>query len=327
MNGTVIPKGRYVPPFVLMATGVTTAYIGLLHSVGLMATGVLLYLLGFSAGLHALWRVYRTAAARDKSYESVLNVALFAGWTGITAFLLWLFTENWYLLNYAKTIGVWWFLVPVAITVAHRMIPFFSSCVLPDYTAFQPKLSLWLMLGCSAGHGLLALADASAWLWIVDAPFAALALFHTLRWELRRSFQVRLLAVLHVAFLWLGVAMSLYTLQSFLSLTDSTVTLGRAPLHALTIGCLASLTLAMATRVTLGHSGRPLELDKLTWTLFWGISLTALIRISAAMPFPGTIGNGSLNLVAATAWLMFMTPWAARYGTIYLRPRVDGRPG
>lgn len=327
MNGPVIPKGRYVPPFFLMTGGVVTIYVGLLHSAYLLGAGLMLYLLGYSAGLRALWRVYRTAPARDKSYESILNVALFAGWSGIAAFLLWLPSGNWYLVNYAKTIGIWWFLVPIALTVAHRMIPFFSSCVLPDYTAFQPKASLLLMLGCSVGHGVLELASASAWLWIVDAPFAGLALFHTLRWGFRRSFEVRLLAVLHVAFLWLGVALSLYTLQSFLALTGSAVTLGRAPLHALTIGCLASLTLAMATRVTLGHSGRALEMDRFTWLLFWGISATALIRISAALPFPGTIGNGSLNLVAAMAWLIFMAPWAMRYGVIYLRPRADGRPG
>ena len=38
---------------------------------------------------------------------------------------------------------------------------------------------------------------------------------------------------------------------------------GRAPAHALYIGFFGSLLVAMVTRVTQGHSGRPLELDAL----------------------------------------------------------------
>ena len=45
---------------------------------------------------------------------------------------------------------------------------------------------------------------------------------------------------------------------------------GLAPLHTFAIGFFASMVLGMASRVTLGHSGRPLVLDNFTWLLFIG---------------------------------------------------------
>ena len=59
-------------------------------------------------------------------------------------------------------------------------------------------------------------------------------------------------------------------------------------MHAVTIGGLGSLMLAMVTRVSCGHSGRPLVADNLVWALFWLLQATALLRIAAAVPsWPG----------------------------------------
>jgi uncharacterized protein involved in response to NO len=57
--------------------------------------------------------------------------------------------------------------------------------------------------------------------------------------------------------------------------------LGRAPLHALGIGFLSSLVLAMATRVTLGHSGRRLIMDRFTVACFVALQVAALLRVAS----------------------------------------------
>ena len=31
--------------------------------------------------------------------------------------------------------------------------------------------------------------------------------------------------------------------------------------------------------------------------------------------------------VSAIGWLLVLAPWVARLGTIYLSPRIDGKPG
>jgi uncharacterized protein involved in response to NO len=100
---------------------------------------------------------------------------------------------------------------------------------------------------------------------------------------------------------------------------------GLAPLHALTIGCFATLMLGMGTRVTLGHSGLPFDIDRVLTLLFVGIQLVAILRVSAdilslaAMPW--------LYVAAAVLWLACFTPWVWRYLPAYWRPRADGRPG
>lgn len=58
--------------------------------------------------------------------------------------------------------------------------------------------------------------------------------------------------MLHIAFLWLAIGMTLYTVQSLTLLITGVDYLGRAPLHALGIGFFTGMVVAMASRVTLG---------------------------------------------------------------------------
>jgi len=327
MNGPEIPRGRYVGTFLAMAAGVLTLYIGLFVSPGVMAAGVALLLGGWLSGLGALLRVYRAAPARDKRTETVLNLALSMAAVGMALYLLWLLTGWPRLVRLALGIGLWAFLVPVLISVAQRMIPFFSNSVLKGYQPVQPRWVLPLApLGLLA-HLALDQAGLLRWLFVPDLFLAAMGLYLTTRWGLRRSFEVRLLAMLHVGFAWFSVAMVLYAAQSLVLFADGRFILGRGPLHALGIGFVASTTVAMVSRVTLGHSGRALVADTFTWACFWGVTVAALLRVAGDAPVIYAPGGIPLNLIAALVWLASLTPWAVRYGRMHWQRRVDGRPG
>jgi uncharacterized protein involved in response to NO len=181
------------------------------------------------------------------------------------------------------------------------------------------------MVVCAAAHVLLEVSGLSAWRFLADAPLAAAALHHSWVWQFRRSFHARLLAMLHIAFLWLGIGMTLYTVQSFVLLVTGTDLLGRAPLHALGIGFLTGMVVAMASRVTLGHSGRALEANNLTWRVLLGVNIAAVMRIVAEF-LPGTAGN-TLSVLAALTWLVSFLLWNWLYAPMYLRPRLDQNPG
>lgn len=322
MNGELVPRRSYMLTFWLLAGGMALFYVGLFSARALAAGGAAVHLAGWGVGLRALLRVYRTAPAADKMYETVLNIALSAGWLGAFSYFLWLAGGYAWCLDFARTAGLWLFMVPLVVTVAHRMIPFFSSCVLSDYPVVQPRWNLPLLGACVAGHAALELLGARQWLWLFDLPLAAMGLYLTAHWGFRRSFEIRLLAVLHIAFLWFGLGMALHTVQSLALLFGAPI-LGKAPLHALGIGFLSAMVIAMVSRVTLGHSGRPLVLDGLSWACFLGIEAAALLRI--ATEFPG-FGPG-WSLAAAGAWLVCMSVWVLRHAPMYLRPRVDGQPG
>jgi uncharacterized protein involved in response to NO len=186
-----------------------------------------------------------------------------------------------------------------------------------------------LMLACSVGHGLLQLLGMPQYTWWVDLPLAGCALYLSWTWGLLRSFSVSLLAVLHISFAWLSVSMLLFATQSLMMWLNEgePIWFGLAPLHALGIGYFASMVLGMASRVTIGHSGRPLVLDHFTWLLFLGFQAAVLFRIlpdiiPSAAPLAPT-----LYLLAGLVWLVCFTFWASRFAPIYWRPRIDGKPG
>ncbi|WP_310649436.1 NnrS family protein [Thermomonas sp. S9] len=121
----------------------------------------------------------------------------------------------------------------------------------------------------------------------------------------------------------LPLAFALYALQSALLAADGVYILGRGPAHALFIGFFGSLLVAMVTRVTQGHSGRPLAMPAAGWFAFALLQLVALVRIAAEIA-PDTY---AWQAIAAAGWLLAFLPWVLRSLAIYLRPRADGRPG
>jgi uncharacterized protein involved in response to NO len=79
----------------------------------------------------------------------------------------------------------------------------------------------------------------------------------------------------------------------------------------------------MVTRVTQGHSGRPLVLGKVAAFAFVVIQLVAVTRIVSELA-PDALG---WQAAAAVAWIVAFLPWVLRSAWIYLSPRVDGHPG
>ncbi|MBZ0106075.1 MAG: NnrS family protein [Sulfuricella denitrificans] len=324
MNGEKISPRYYIPSFLFLAGGVTLFYIGLAAGKAFLLTGTILLLTGWGIALAALARVLIKARHNDKRHPIVTTMALIMGWLGVMSYMIWLASDNDFALNFARHAGIWWFMLPVLLTVCHKMIPFFSSRVLDNYTLVRPYWALYFMLACAVLHGALDLAQQPQLLWLADLPLLGFALYFSYTWGLLRSFSIKLLAVLHIGFAWLSIAMLLYSMQSLTLFFTGSAPFGLAPLHALTIGFFASMILAMASRVTLGHSGRELEADAATWALFLGFQLTALARIA-----PDLLGlpAGLFYPLAAAIWLIAYGTWFAKYGPIYWRPRIDHRPG
>ncbi|HZX31211.1 MAG TPA: NnrS family protein [Rhodocyclaceae bacterium] len=215
--------------------------------------------------------------------------------------------------------GLWGCLAPVFFIVLHRMLPFFTGAVVRPYQPYAPLWALWLMLAALVGHGVLAGAEAIAWRWVLDVVAAAVAVHLSSRWGLRAALRVPMVAMLHLGALWLGAAMALFALQGLLA-AFGIAWGGLMPLHALGIGFFASILVGMSTRVTLGHSGRPIGEDRLAWKLFRGLQVVVALRLAGEFA-------GTLNVFAALGWLVVFGLWAGHYFPMYLRPWPDGQPG
>lgn len=324
VNGEEVARRHYLPAFLLMAAGVALFYPALILGRPALAGAVALVLAGWLTGWNGLRTVIRRSTHPDKRHAYTVIGVMLAGAIGAASYLLWLLSDAYFLLRLAITGGVWLFLLPTFVSVGHRMIPFFSASVLPDYEQRRPYWALFALLGGMALHTVLDLSGLHGWLWLADVPMAAVAFHLTRLWGFSRSFKAdRLLTVVHIGFAWLGVALSLFAVQSLLQLAGRYV-LGTAPLHALTIGFFTSMLLAMASRVTLGHSGRPLSADRATWLLFLAFQSVPLLRIAGDLPLAGAT---HFYLAAALVWLVCFIIWGIKYIPAYLRPREDGQPG
>lgn len=318
MNGEEVERKAYLAAFSLMACGSMLFYVGLIFSLIVLKIAYLSFLAGWGLGLHALLRVYRRAKHPDKRHATITWVVLGVGWILLFGFA----SSQTGLIAIAKVGGIWLILLPVFFAVSHRMIPFFSANVIANYNIVRPNWALTLVPGFALIHGLFELLGLPAWTWLVDLPMAVSALYLTRAWRLRDSLRVPILAMLHIGFAWLGLALILYALQSLVLFFTGQWILAKAPLHALSIGYFSSVLMAMATRVTLGHSGRMLQADQLTWLVFLSFQSVAMLRLVAEIPGLDFMMRTHFYLCAAVVWLICFGIWAYKYLPIHWQDRA-----
>lgn len=96
-----------------------------------------------------------------------------------------------------------------------------------------------------------------------------------------------------------------------------------AALHLLGIGGIGGMTLAMMSRASLGHSGRPLVAPRAVALAYALIPLAALARIAAALvpdlATPGTLAAGALWLLAFALYVSALWP-------VFWKPRLPRSP-
>ncbi len=135
------------------------------------------------------------------------------------------------------------------------------------------------------------------------------------RWAGDRTLADRLLLILHIGYAFVPLGFLLMAAASLGLIAES------AALHAWTAGAVGVMTLAVMTRVSLGHTGRELAASGTTQAIYAVVIVGALARICAGLH---PQWNGPLLHVAATAWAAAFLGFAAVYGPALWRPRAKG---
>jgi uncharacterized protein involved in response to NO len=322
-----VPRGYYLPAMLLMSGGCLLFYPALLANREVVASALMLVAAGWAVGLAALLRLIVLTPERDVRHAAILFAAMLCGWVGLACLIAALYVGSPLLPLLFRDGGIWFFALPIFVSISNRMVPFFSGRVLQDPTIVRPPWSHPLLLVCSVSHGLLTVAGLAEWTWLVDVPMCFAVGYLALGWGLLRSFKVHLLAVLHLSLVALTVSLALFAIQSLDLLATGELVLGRAPLHAMTIGYFAAMVIGMVSRVSLGHSGRMLMADRLTWLCFLGMLVAALLRVGAELPGVPNAAGHALSVASGLVWLACFVPWAWRYLPMYVSPRIDQRPG
>lgn len=90
-----------------------------------------------------------------------------------------------------------------------------------------------------------------------------------------------------------------------------------AGIHAWTIGAAGTMTLALMSRATLGHTNNTLTASRATQAIYAAIVIAALARVCAALEPAWTM---PLLQLAAVTWCLAFFGFAAAYGPTLARP-------
>jgi uncharacterized protein involved in response to NO len=172
-------------------------------------------------------------------------------------------------------------------------------------------------------NGVLALTGAAALAWAAapDAGVTGCALavaglanlVRLARWRGWAAAAEPLVWILHLGYGWLGAGLVLLGASRLTPVVPAS-----AGVHALTAGAVGVMTLAVMSRASRGHTGRPLAADRLTTTLYICANAAAAVRVAA--PFAGA-SQPALLAVSAVLWTVAFGGFAASYGPMLTRPR------
>lgn len=159
----------------------------------------------------------------------------------------------------------------------------------------------------------------------VPAGVLALVLTVLHGWRLSgwRSLRARgepILWVLHLGYAWLPAG---FALKAAWLLTGTAWS--AFWLHAFGIGVAATMILAVMTRASLGHTGRPLAVGRPVAAAYVLLCAAALIRVLGPAVRPHDYFH--VLLAAGLCWTFAFAIFLVVYAPILLRPRADGRRG
>jgi uncharacterized protein involved in response to NO len=158
---------------------------------------------------------------------------------------------------------------------------------------------------------------------ISGAVTLAAALTQALRlsqWQGHRTLRDPLLWVLHLGYGWLVVGLGL---KAGYLLLDSAM--AEKWVHALTVGAFTTMILAVMTRASLGHTGRPLVAPWPIALAYLLVSLATVIRVLGPAFLP--LQYDILIALAGSLWIAAFAIFVWIYAPILILPRYDGKPG
>lgn len=211
----------------------------------------------------------------------------------------------------------------IIVIMGGRVIPFFTA----NATRTQkpnPLLSLELLsivtLGVATLYSLVTgNLSPEPGIGILFLVSAVANLLRMGRWQGKLTLGNPLLWSLHLSYLLIVISLGLLGAFHF----GLNIPLSSA-LHGLTIGGIGLMVLAMISRVSLGHTGRMLQVG--IWiTLGYGaLAISAILRVVAPLLLndPST-----LYLISISCWGFSYLSFVIIYWPVLTQPRVDGRPG
>lgn len=215
----------------------------------------------------------------------------------------------------------------MGLAVAAMLLALIGGRIVPSFTRN------WLVKqGSTTLPSSFSLVDRSAlattaaamvgWVAIPEAKAASVLLFaaglllaaRLAGWRGWATVREPILVVLHVGYGWLALSLLMLGASGLVDFVPYT-----AALHALTAGGIGTMTLAVMTRASLGHTGRAIVADRSVVAIYVLVTAGAVLRVAA--PFSDDLYEILLGLGGA-AWALAFLVFAVRYAPVLFGRRA-----
>ena len=218
--------------------------------------------------------------------------------------------------------------IALILTMGRRVIPFFIEKGIG--VPFVARNHLWLDRASLILFLAFAVLDLAAMstgkpllIYLVAVLAVVQVLLHSIRlqgWYHPLIWRKPLLWVLYLAYAWLTLGFALKFLSLMVEVSPWLA------VHAFAYGGIGMMTLGMMARVSLGHTGRDVANPPVVLNaLFALLGLGAVIRVFLVWWLPNV--QAIWILAAQFLWIAAFAGFIWVYAPLWLKARVDGRPG
>lgn len=227
-------------------------------------------------------------------------------------------SHNWHEISEHAAIGVIAMLIAL---IGGRIVPSFTRNWLaqrgahgfPAPFGIIDKISLSVLFAALICWSIELPSSVVGGLFLIAGALHAVRLA---RWRCWATVAEPLVLILHIGYAWLPLGLMLMGAATLAPAIASFY----AALHAITAGAMGTMTLAVMTRASLGHTGREKTADGWTIAIYALVVSGALLRVFASVLF--TEQYQTSIIVSAALWSSSYALFAIRYGPMLWRPRL-----
>ena len=212
-------------------------------------------------------------------------------------------------------------IVVVLVIITGRIVPLFTRNALADESIRPiPGLSVAAIISVLVVALIEVIAPGGYFMAVAAGVAGLLVLGRSVHWGSRKTLSKPILWILHLghAWIWLGLFFKAASAAG-MPIQSSVAT------HALTAGAIGTLTLGMMARVTLGHTGRPLQVPPVLTVAFVAITASAVLRVFG--PWLRADLTRTALISSATLWSLAFALYVLSNARYLTTPRPDGKPG
>lgn len=261
---------------------------------------------------------------RSSNRNTPLLVVLFAFWA-LDALFLYGIAAGKIALSLVALRGALGLVLVLITVIGGRIVPAFTRNALAQGERdaamrtypLVDRLVVPVMLACAVTDMLMPSGTMTAWIALAAAALQALRFSG---WQGVRTASSPIVWILHLAYLWLPVGLLLKAAYLFGGFAWAAYSQ-----HALGAGAAGSMILAVMTRASLGHTGRPLRAHPVTAAAYLLLTAAVVVRVFGPGLFPADYT--AVVMTAGTVWVAAFLLYLVIYAPILLAPRADGKPG